>query len=160
MAIIYKSRQSNFPDKEGRKLFYPLAVTADTVSTNELAAEVAGYSSLTTGDVKNTLDNLVTVMTAHLQASQSVTLDGLGTFRITMKAKPGRGVETDAEVSHTQSVPRVHFQPATTRDADGNATRALLDGAKFVRFAAGKMNAAKPGTGGGSGGDDKPGHLE
>jgi predicted histone-like DNA-binding protein len=161
MAIIYKSFQSSFPDKTGRKLFYPQVVLAGNVSTKQLAAEVAAYSSLTPGDVKNTLDNLVVVMAAHLQASESVTLDGLGTFRMAMQSA-GNGVATEAEVSHTQATPRVRFLPAMTRNSDGSSTRALVDGAKFVRFAAGKVASGKPGTGDGGdtgGGSDGPSYM-
>jgi predicted histone-like DNA-binding protein len=62
------------------------------------AKEIAAYSSLSTGDVKNTLDNLVTVAAQHLQASESVTLDGFGTFRMVMKSN-GKGVELPEKVS-------------------------------------------------------------
>ena len=72
------------------------------VSTAQLAKEIAAYSSLSTGDVKNTLDNLVTVSAQHLQASESVTLDGFGTFRMVMKSN-GKGVEVPEKVSAAQA---------------------------------------------------------
>ena len=77
-------------------------VLVGNVTTDQVAREIAAYSSLSSGDVKNVIDNLVTVMTQHLQASQSVTLDGLGSFRLTMRSS-GRGVETADEVSASQA---------------------------------------------------------
>lgn len=134
MPILYEAYQSSMKNKEGNKLFYPRVVRTGRVSTAQIAKEVAEYSSLSPGDVKNTIDNLVTVMTQHLQASESVTLDGFGSFRITMVAR-GRGVATNEEVSHSQATLQVRFSPASTLNPDRTkATRSLLTGAKFRRY--------------------------
>lgn len=92
MPVLYKPFQSVLEDKNKKKLFHPRVIYTANVSTTQLAKEIAAYSSLSTGDVKNTLDNLVTVAAQHLQASESVTLDGFGTFRMVMKSN-GKGVE-------------------------------------------------------------------
>jgi hypothetical protein len=47
----------------------------------------------------------------------------------------------------------VRFLPAKRTNPDGSATRALLDGAKFVHFKAGKATPGKGGDGGGTGGN-------
>ena len=75
MPVLYKPFQSNLEDKKsGKKLFYPRVVRTGNVSIpHQLSKEIAAYSSLSPGDVKNTLDNLVTVMAQHLQSSESVT---------------------------------------------------------------------------------------
>ena len=86
MPVLYKPFQSVLEDKNKKKLFHPRVIYTANVSTAQLAKEIAAYSSLSTGDVKNTLDNLVTVSAQHLQASESVTLDGFGTFRMVMKS--------------------------------------------------------------------------
>ena len=99
MPVLYKPFQSNLEDKKsGKKLFYPHVVRTGNINSAQLSKEIAAYSSLSPGDVKNTLDNLVTVMAQHLQSSESVSVDGLGTFRMVMSAR-GRGVETADEVS-------------------------------------------------------------
>ena len=99
------------------------------VSTAQLAKEIAAYSSLSTGDVKNTLDNLVTVSAQHLQASESVTLDGFGTFRMVMKSN-GKGVEVPEKVSAAQASLTVRFLPNYTKNPDRTtATRSLVTGA-------------------------------
>ena len=134
MPVIYKSQQSSLPTKEGKKLYHPRVVLTGNVSTNQIAREIAELSSLSTGDVKNVLDNLVSVMTRHLQASESVSLDGRGSFRYP-RTSSGPGVETASEVSATQATLMVRFQPASTRNLDGSqATRSLVTGAKCMRF--------------------------
>ena len=121
-------------NKAGKKLYYPRVVRTGNVTIAQIAKEIAGYSSLSTGDVKSTIDNLITVMTAHLHASESVTLDGLGTFRMVMCA-PGKGVENPKDVSASQAQFKVRFQPSSTRNSNGTlATRALVTGVKCVRI--------------------------
>ena len=113
MPVIYKSFQSVLANKEGKKLFYPRVVLTGNVDTEQVAKEIAELSSLSTGDSKNVIDNLVTVMTRHLQSSESVTLDGLGTFRLTMKSdheRCGRPSEGVGYPVHTTSAFSAHLQ--------------------------------------------------
>ena len=147
MPVLYKPFQSNLEDKKsGKKLFYPHVVRTGNINSAQLSKEIAAYSSLSPGDVKNTLDNLVTVMAQHLQSSESVSVDGLGTFRMVMSAR-GRGVETADEV---------RFQPTTTKNLDRTtATRSMVTGAKCARYD--KLVSA-PGDGGSvDDPNDKPG---
>ena len=102
MPVFYKAAQSILENKAGKKLFYPRIVLKGNVTTDQIAREIAEYSSLSKGDTKNTIDNLVRVMTTHLQSSESVTLDGFGTFRMTMKSN-GKGVEAADKVSASHS---------------------------------------------------------
>lgn len=149
MAVLFKAFQSSIANKQGKKLYYPRAVRVSTVSTNQIAKEMSAYSSLTPGDVKNVIDNLVTVMTNHLQSSESVTLDGLGTFNMVIKAN-GNGVATADEVSAAQAKLTVRFKPSTTRNANRTeATRSLVTGVKCVRF---EGNAAAEDTSGNNSG--------
>ena len=157
MPLLYEPFQSNLKNKNEKKLFYPRVVRAGNISIVQLAREVAAYSSLTTGDVKNTIDNLVTVMSQHLQSSESVTLDGLGSFRMVMKSN-GKGVETADEVSAAQALITIRFQPSFTRNADRSmATRAMVTGVKCMRYdkltgsSTGEKPQEKPG-----GGDEAP----
>lgn len=150
MAILYKAFQPILEDKNGNRLFYPRVVLKGNVTTDKIAEEIAEYCSLTKGDTKNALDNLIRVMTTHLQASESVTLDGLGTFRIVMKSG-GNGVKTADEVSPTQSKLTVRFLPATTRNLNRTvATRSMTTGARCVLYT-GDTTASDGSTSGGSG---------
>lgn len=134
MTVLYKPYQSSVVSKSGKKLFYPRVVRTGNVGTSTIAEEIAEYSSLSRGDVKNTIDNLITVLTRHLQSSQTVTLEGLGTFRMVMRAG-GKGVETAKEVSASQASLTVRFQPCTTKNLDHSvATRSMVTGVKCMRF--------------------------
>lgn len=148
MPVLYKPFQSVLEDKNKKKLFHPRVIYTANISTWELAKEIAEYSSLSTGDVKNTLDNLVTVAGQHLRASETVTLDGFGTFRMVMKSN-SKGVETPEKVSAAQASLTVRFLPCYTRNPDRTtASRSLVTGAKCVRFDL----ADSPASGGGEGG--------
>ena len=156
MAVLYKSFQSVLEDKNHKKMFHPRVIYTANISTSQIAKEIAAYSSLSPGDVKNTLDNLVTVMGQHLQASESVSLDGFGTFRMVMKSN-GKGVETSEEVSAAQASLTVRFLPNFTKNPDRTtATRSLVTGAKCARYDKLVSDAGSAG-GGNSGGSDKPG---
>lgn len=158
MPVLYEPFQSILKNKEGKKLFYPRVVRTGNVNMTKIAKEIAAYSSLSPGDAKNTLDNLVTVMTQHLQSSESVTLDGLGTFRITMKST-GRGVASAEDVTAAQASLTVRFQPAYTRNVDHSmATRSMVTGVNCLRFDRAKKTASgseeKPAPNPDEGGDD------
>ena len=131
MAIIYKVKQASKANKEGKKLYHPSTVHIGLVTTAQMAKEVAEYSSLTAGDVKNTIDNLITVMRKHLVASEVVELDGIGTFRIRLRSQ-GNGAETPDEVFPQQSVPRLYFRTAAKRSTTrSTALWALLENLRY-----------------------------
>lgn len=146
MPVLYQAFQSQLKNQAGKQLYYPKVVRIGMVNTDQIAKEIAAYSSLSTGDVKNTIDNLITVMGQHLRASESVVLDGLGIFRMRMKSK-GMGVELPDDVNASQSQITVGFIPASTRNSDRTlATRSMVTGAKCVRYV--KPDATLPEGGG------------
>ena len=107
--------------------------------------------------MKNTIDNLITVMTRHLQSGESVTLDGLGSFALSLKSR-GNGVETADEVSPSDARLKINFRPSTTRNSDRTvATRSLMTGSSFVRWGAtdttnsGSTDSGNTDTGGDTG---------
>jgi predicted histone-like DNA-binding protein len=157
MPIPYKARLSKIANKEGKKLYHPQVVIIGNVTLSELSKEVAELSSLSTGDVKNTIDNLITVMTRHLQSGESVTLDGLGNFTVSLKSC-GNGVETSDEVSPSDARLKINFRPSMKRNSDHTvATRALLTGCSFVRWGTTETKSSdstttEPDTGGNNGG--------
>ena len=155
MAVLYKPFQSILENENHEKLFHPRVIYTTNITTAQISKEIAAYSSLSPGDVKNTLDNLVTVVTQHLQSSESVTLDGFGTFRIVMKSN-GKGVLTPEKVSAAQASLTVRFLPCSTKNPDRTtSTRSLVTGAKCVRFDKEEVTNAGGGNSGGDDGDDK-----
>ena len=169
MPVLYSVRQSTIANKEGKKLYHPQVKTTGVVSLDMLAEEVAELSSLSTGDVKNSIDNLVTVMTRHMQSSESVLIDNLGSFYLSMKSI-GKGFLSAEEVNANSCRLKVMFRPCTTRNSDRTvATRSLITGATFTRIdsllpgsgTAGSGSAgsgsASDGSGGSSSGTETPG---
>lgn len=137
MALVFKAFQSNIENKEGAKQWYPRVITVGkTISTRQLAADVAEMSTMTPSDMYNALHTLASVMKRYLQESHSVKLDGIGTFSLRSRAG-GNGVATEKEVNSTQIGHIVcHFVPETTKNIDGTvATRALVQGVSFVSLA-------------------------
>ena len=53
MAVLYKSFQSVLEDKNHKKMFHPRVIYTANISTSQIAKEIAAYSSLSPGDVKN-----------------------------------------------------------------------------------------------------------
>lgn len=165
MPLLYKPFQSVLKTKDGQQLFYPRVVLKGSVSTDQIAQEISEYSSLTKGDTKNTLDNLIKVMTTHLHASESVLLDGLGSFHLAMKST-GKGVESKDKVSPAQATITVRFQPTVTLNSNRTvATRALVTGVKCLLYekdssaSSGGNNPGGGNAGGGSDGDESENPL-
>lgn len=135
MTLLYKAVQTNMISTDGEKKWHPHVVKKKrVVDAVTLAREIAERSSLTPGDVYNVIQNLFSSMRHHLLDSESVKLDGLGTF--TVKAySSGNGVSTAEEVSHKQ-VNRlgVHFTPSYKRVPAGiGVVCPMLSGAQFER---------------------------
>lgn len=135
MALFYKKQKTSIKAKEeGKILFYPQAVHKGSVRLPQIAREVAEYSSLTAGDVQNTIENLIRVMGKHMQSSEVVHLDGLGSFRIVMRST-GKAVEDIDKVSPAQATLTVRFRPEMTQNPDRTvATRSMVTGTKCILF--------------------------
>ena len=159
MPLIYKPYQATLANKEGQKLYYPRLVKfGKMVNTQKMAELIAEKASLTAGDVHNVIRNLMSVMREQLLNSRTVRLEGLGTFTMIAKAN-GKGVELENKVSSAQITSlRCQFTPEYTRDAGGNITRALIQGASYIHVnqLTKALGAGGGGNTGGSG-DDKPG---
>ncbi len=157
MTLFFKARKSTLASKDGKKKWFPILVKVGTpVSLIDMAEEVAEKSSLTPGDVLSANRNLMTVMSRHLLNSQSVRLDGLGTFTVISKAN-GTGVDTEEEVSSLQiNGLRVRFTPEYTRSNAEGTTRAMFSKVKFAKWG-GKDSAAQNGS---SGGDDEEEYID
>ncbi len=135
MPAMYKAVQSSLASKDGIKKWFPrLAKFRKAVSTQQVAEMIAEKSSLTPGDVHNVIRNMVTVMGRLLLNSQTVKLDGLGTFTLIAKSS-GNGVDTPEKVSPSQiRALRIQFTPEGTRAPGGALTRAIFSGIQYERL--------------------------
>ena len=135
MPLIFKAFQSNLPTKDKEFLFYPTLVKhSKVVDTGYMADKIAEKSSLTPGDVRNVINNLMTVMRESLLNSQTVKLDGLGSFTMRIKAN-GKGVAKEEDVSASQITSLYcRFTPEGRRSAGVGTTRALYEGASYINI--------------------------
>lgn len=134
MPLLYKPVQSTMPSEDGEKKWFPHIVKLKKRATTEtLAEEISEFSSLTEGDVHNVIRNLLTHMRRHLLNSESVHLDGFGTF--TIKANcAGNGVSTPDEVNPDQiNHLTVHFTPCFKRIPGVGVRYPMYKGVEFVR---------------------------
>ncbi|WP_455640232.1 HU family DNA-binding protein [Parabacteroides sp.] len=85
------------PPQEGEKKpkLHARAINIQTVGTNELASMIEGMSTFTAADIKGAVKAISERLFFCLSNSQSVHLDGIGTFSVTLKCKP---VESRKEI--------------------------------------------------------------
>ncbi len=158
MSVLIKAHQSSLADKKtGQKLFYPMATSRGLVGTDELARFIADKSSLTSGDIRNVLENLGEAVNHFFGLGFSVKLEKLGTMRVTVNAQ-GNGVVTAEEVSSDQ-VNSAHVVFREEKHRSGKMTRTALSSTIEYEMVRGVVTDDEdtgddPGkTGGDAGGD-------
>lgn len=75
-------------DGTERVRYYAVALSSGTVETSQLAEEIADRCSLSTGDVKATIVELLTTIEQKLTEGYKVRLDGIGLFSLSAES-PG-----------------------------------------------------------------------
>lgn len=127
MSIKYKMiERGDYLNPEGKKKtgYYPQVVRSRTVSTEELALNVARGKRLNALDVKANIEMLLACVEDELLKGNSVCFDGFGTFALTAEC---REVSDPATIrAESISVKRVTFTPS-------KPLRNKLKLAKFVR---------------------------
>lgn len=99
MSIRYRKVQNN---RQGTKTYgkwYGRAIIMDVISTKALAEEISHATTVTYADVLAVLTETAVFMKSHLQNSQKVVLDGIGSFRVGIRTKPA---DTSAEFDSTK----------------------------------------------------------
>lgn len=135
MPLYYKPVQANVCSEDGEKKWYPhLVKSRHIVDTVTLAREIAERSSLTPGDVYNVIQNLFGSVKHHLLDSESVRLDGFGTFTVKSHSE-GNGVSSPGEVTHKQiNRLTIQFTPSYKRvPFNGGVIYPMLSDATFQR---------------------------
>jgi predicted histone-like DNA-binding protein len=97
------------PDEPGK--LYASPVNAGTIRQRQISDDIVSLSSLSRGDVSNTIDNLLDTIPKYLLLGKSVNLEGLGTFRLSFSS---RGAETPQAFNASMiSGVKVIFTPST-----------------------------------------------
>jgi len=84
-------------DRNQNAKYYAHMENEGVVDLYDLANQITKYSSLSTGDILNVLDNLVDAISLFLLMGRGVQVGRLGMFRIILKSN---GAETPEEFSY------------------------------------------------------------
>ena len=115
-----------FNEKFG--VYYPAAVVVgQPVPVKKVAERLSRMCTVTYADVMAVLGELPGVMADYMAQGKSVRLDGLGTFRLTLKTR-GVADEADFDLQKQVEAVRVQFVPAREglMTKGSTATRALV----------------------------------
>ena len=88
MAIHYRKVQEQRQGLTTSGKWYGRAVFVDTVGTKDLASEISHATTVTYSDVVAVLAEMAVVLKNHLQNSQKVVLDGIGSFKVGLVTMP------------------------------------------------------------------------
>ena len=136
-------------------VYYPAAVTVgQPVPVKKVAKRLSQMCTVTYADVMAVLGELPGVMADYMAQGKSVRLDGLGTFRYTLKTK---GVADEADFDFQKQVEAVRVQFVPQREGAQTkgsvSTRSLVPtGIEWLPY-----EAIEAEDGGGSGGGSEPG---
>ena len=146
-------------------VYYPSAVVmGQPVPVKKVAKRLSQMCTVTYADVMAVLGELPGVMADYMSQGKSVRLDGLGTFRYTLKTK---GVADEADFDFQKQVRAVRVQFVPTREGAQTkgsvSTRALVPtGIEWIPYDAAlkdETEGSEPGggtePGGGEGGEDE-----
>lgn len=120
MAHLYILKQVNRTYKDGRRdpangKWYAHAVYAGTRNTNDLAERISYSTTVTKADCLAVLSALAREFNDAFENSQSIKLDGIGTFKIGLHSKGALEAE-DFSVTNNITGIRVNFMPEYSRD--------------------------------------------
>lgn len=91
----YKLIQKGKPgDSDAPKKWYATPIKNGTITQKNLAQQISGRSSLTSGDVNNVIQNLLELLPQELIKGNSVQLSDFGTFRLSFSSD---GVDTEKD---------------------------------------------------------------
>ncbi len=136
MSIRYKKLQFKTEGMSAYKKWYAKALSMGQVSTRDLAEEISHSTTVTRSDIMAVLIELFEAMKRHLQNSQTVTLDEIGSFRVGVKSKAADTAEdlTASSIYGYRIIysPDVKFVPNGQVSAKGKRkgtfVKCLLDG--------------------------------
>ena len=129
MAVQYVTKQDK--RKNGSNLWYGRAIHPATIDLDALAERIEHTCSMTKGDVKAVLIEMVSAMKIELQNSNKVKIDGLGTFSISLRTS-GSASEDKFTAKDNIKAFVLNFL-AEGKVSNGKLTRACTDGIKAVK---------------------------
>ncbi|MDE5986533.1 MAG: HU family DNA-binding protein [Prevotella sp.] len=138
MPVLYKIKKLERKYSDGRvdtanNKWYANAVIVNTVSTDKIAERIEEKCTLTKADVKACIEALVYEIKTQLQNSYAVKLDGLGTFKISLRSSGAVSLEQFSVQKNIVGT-KVLFLPAKQKDTNsGKMISALTYGTKCTK---------------------------
>ena len=128
MAVLYKLYQDNRDTSTHKGEWYARAKTLDTVTLNEIAQRIQDNTTAKKADALAVLTEMVEVERDYLQKSYRVKIDGLGSFKMSLKTSPAPTAKEFSASKNIKSM-RALFQEDVTVDKNGMRHRSLSSGA-------------------------------
>ena len=128
MAVLYKLYQDNRDTSKHKGEWYARAKTLDTVTLNEIAQRIQDNTTAKKADALAVLTEMVEVVRDYLQKSYRVKIDGLGSFKMSLKTSPAPTAKEFSASKNIKSM-RALFQEDVTVDKNGMRHRSLSSGA-------------------------------
>lgn len=153
MAILYKKNKISLKGKY-YGMWFGRAVSLGTVTTRQLSEEIAHSTTVTRSDVYAVLIELFEVMKKHLQNSETVQLDEIGTFKVGFRSIPAKD-EKSFSANNVKSF-HILYRPFTKFVSNGEVSdkgkrkgayvKSLLNGISVKEF--GTSDSASKSTSG------------
>ena len=128
MAVLYKLYQDNRDTSSHKGEWYARAKTLDTVTLNEIAQRIQDNTTAKKADALAVLTEMVEVVRDYLQKSYRVKIDGLGSFKMSLRTSPAPTAKEFSASKNIKSM-RALFQEDVTVDKNGMRHRSLSSGA-------------------------------
>ena len=133
MAVNYKIYQSK-ANNASKGLYYARAAYRESVGLKKLAEIMQANCTVKYSDILAVLTELAEVMKTELLNSNSVKIEGLGTFRVTLKSKGCANLKEFKPQNHIIGA-RVRFAPEVYKDiVSGKRVKPMLAGMKVAEL--------------------------
>ena len=119
MAVLYRKQKVTLKGKAYGQWF-GRAVSLGAVTTRQLSEEIAHSTTVTRSDVMAVLIELFEVMKQHLQNSETVQLDEIGSFKVGFRSVPAK-TEKEFTASNVKSF-HILYRPFTNFVANGQVS--------------------------------------
>ena len=130
MSVFFRFVQNkNQNEPLTYKKWFARALHTETIELEELAEKMQQNCTLKVSDIVAVLAELCDALKSELQASHSVHLRGLGTFKIGINS---RCVDRPDDFRPERDIVGTHilFRPETRVRRDGTRSKALIDGTR------------------------------
>ena len=130
MSVEIRLEQSKFKNKKGAGKWYARTVSTGVATTDDLADSIQENTSFSRGDVRGLVIALIDEISYRLRQGETVALEGLGRFHLTVESEPVDNPDDFDIKKHIKNV-KCRFVPTSTRNArTGKKNQTLAYGAR------------------------------